>query len=344
MQEILKSYQAYLRNSLGYTTETVVKYIGNLFIIFKELGITSLGDLQAEKINSAWLADLWKIVQDRRGLSDNTVISYQSSLKKYLKFLEDNGHIAPGTAAQIKLARPTQVHLQGLSAEEQVALREYLARNLKTEVERRNAALIMFVWATAARISEALNLRVHKDGLIYTDKSSLRSGSFSIHRGQIYVYIEAAKFKRDRNIPVADEAVAYLNYYLENRKEKSPILFLSHTRNKPHDQLTRSGAYVVFEKVFKKAGIPKPKSLLTHSLRHTAADRWILSGKFTEQQIKAMMGLSSSQTLEVYYHRNRDFIRDFALAENPVNVPGISKEILEIERLIKGRYVRQVQI
>lgn len=342
MQELLQQYQNHLRHNLGNTAETVVKYVGNLRIIFDELNIENLEDINAGEINQKWLDDLWNIMQNRRGLSDSTVRIYQSSLKKFIVFLEKNELIAPGTAGRIDLAKPSHVHIEGLSHEAQKQLREYLANSLQSETGCRNAALISFMWSTGCRISEAIALDVHGDGYIYTDNPLTRSGSFSISEGDVYVHING-KGKRNRNIPVAVESVAYINYYLENREtRRSSTLFMGCANNHRGERLTRGGANFALKGVFADIGIQKPVGVCSHILRHTAIEHWIKSG-FSAMEIISMTGHSSAKELEPYYRRSRDLTRVFAHEGNTMaKFNKMNKKLRTFEAALKSRHARGV--
>lgn len=339
MEEILKSFHQHLLMNEGSTPESANKYRSNLGILFDMLKIEQIADLQAQKINKAWLAGIWTTIQEKRGLSDNTIISYQTSLKKFVKYLEDLDMIPRGTHTQIQLAKKTEVHLNGLSSQEKELLRNYLSRNLKTDIQRRNAAMIYFLWSTGCRISEAIRLNVHGDGMIYTDQASRISGDFHIYDGAIYVHIRG-KGKRERDIPVSSTAVAYLNLYLENRPDKSSALFISYPKWRPPDRITRHGAYFSVKEVFKAAGIDMPEKVMTHILRHTAIESWILSGKYTSKQIISMTGHSTEEGLEPYYRRSRDLIRVLSEEGSPLNDVKVPKDIQQFEDILKKKYVR----
>ena len=223
MREIIKKYESYLLNDCGFTHETVEKYIGNLLIIIRKLNIISLADIKPEEISREWMYQFWDAIQSGKRLSDSTRKGYAVALKKFLQYLEEYGYPIPqGTAAKIKLPKQTEVHYEGLSYDEKKALRNWIPMHLKSVVDKRNAALIFFLWSTGCRISEALQLDVHADGIIYTDNPMVRSGSFFLARskdtGQLNVYVHInGKGKRNRNIAVSPKAIAYINFYLENR-------------------------------------------------------------------------------------------------------------------------------
>jgi len=343
MQQILDRYASHILNERGFTPATVDKYIGNLHIIFRKLEIKSLADFDPAKISQEWQYVFWDTVQAGRRLADATRRSYLVALKSFLLYLEEHGYPIPrGTAANIRLPRPTEVFYEGLNKDEQKKLREYLCFNLKSIVQLRNTALIFFLWSTGCRISEALQLNVHADGYIYTDDPTMRSGDFEVNGKDVYVEING-KGKKHRKIVVTPEAVAYINFYLEQRwqreKIKSPILFLNHYRRDHHTRLSRTGSYSVIMRVLEAAGIDKPRGLGTHLLRYTAIDTWVDMG-LPITQIIAMTGHSSSETLDHYIRRRKERTRIFAREANAIRTPTVDKEIGKFEDILIKRYVR----
>lgn len=333
MKSILESYEHYLRHSLGYTPETVTKYIGNLFIIFRDLNITSLEELK--EINKKWLAEIWHILQKKRSLVDATVMSYQTALKKFVKYCGDNDYLPADLYKQIELTKPTDVYLYGFSREEKEAIRSYLSIHLATDKERRDAALIYFLWATGVRISEALQLDVHGDGVIYTTPNTY-SGSFHTSDGKMYVHVNG-KGKKNRIIIVSKEAVSYLNLYLWNRKDRRKELFLNHSSAHETDRLKRVGAYVVINDVFKKAGIEKLKGIATHRLRHTAVEEWIKLNIPTKA-IVAMLGHYDERSLEPYFRRMKELTDIFAEQGNTIGKVEVPNDIKKFEEILRQRY------
>lgn len=345
IKQLITDFGDYLTNTKGFSPETLGKYKRNLEIIFETINILDVSDLQPEKINKSWVNKIWQLIQKSKGISDNTVRNYQSSLRSLFKFLEDNGQMPIGTHRKIELSKPTEVHISGMTHDEKVTIRNFLTKDLKSVRGRRDAALFFFMWSTGCRISEALKLNVHPDGVIYTDNPMTRSGDFSLVRGEdgrylVYVHIQG-KGKRNRSIPVSDEAIIYINFYLENRETKSPVLFMSHTRYMQAQRLKRVSVQPIIERVFTKAGVVLKKGVASHVFRHTAIDSWILSGRYTPLQIIAMTGHANVDSLEPYFRRSQQLTRDFAIAGNPLNIPGIGKDVKNFEDLLKKRYLRK---
>lgn len=339
MQKIIEQYRSYITNDRGFTKETVYKYMSNLRIMFERMKITDISQIRDTVINKRLIDQFWEDLQKNRSGSDATRVSYLSTLKGFLRFAYDIGVMPENISDKIILPKAREVYLEGLSKAEQQTLRKYLAENLRTERELRDAALIMFLWATATRISEAINLNCHPDSYIYFHSESVKSGDFFLEDDKIYVYI-SGKGKRDRKIRVSDDALTYLNLYLHERKRRNEILFQNIRNSYSNEQrLTRIGASVIIRKVFEKCGIKRDKGVLTHVLRHTAINTWIEQG-VTALQIIAMTGHSQASGLDVYFKRNKKITDIFGEgAKSTVTIT--DSRLRKMEALIKKRHSLQ---
>lgn len=338
MNEIIQSYKSYLVNDRGFTPETVKKYMSNIRIMFDKMNITAVNQLNDTIINKRLIDNFWEDLQKNKPVSDSTRASYLSALKLFLRFCYDINKLDKDIADKIKLPRARDVYLEGLSKKEQAVLRNYLATHLKTEKDLRDAALIMFLWGTATRVSEALNLNCHPDSYIYFHTESVRSGSFFMEDNKIYVHI-MGKGKRDRKIRVNDDVLTYLNIYLHERGKRDEILFHNmHNQFNDKRRLSRNGASRIIERVFEACEIKRDKGVLTHTLRHTAINTWIEQG-ITSLQIIAMTGHSQASGLDLYFKRNKmitDIFGEDAKSTGNITDPRLK----EMESLMRQRHAQ----
>lgn len=339
LNEILESYVSHIDNELGFTKETVDKYYGNLLIIFRKTRISEISQLNDVIINRRLLNDFWLEMAADKPLKDNTRAVYLSALKSFLKFCYQFGFTDKNYAPSIKMPKKPLLYLEGMSKKEQKIFREYITKLAVkgTEAGNRNAALCMFLWGTACRLSEAINLRVHPDGYIYFHDESIMSGDFFMEDGKFYVHIKG-KGKKDRKIIVNPDILAYLNLYLKERRYKNEILF-QNVRNgrNPKKQISRNGAMVEIVRLLNDAGIKKERGLATHIFRHTAINHWIEEG-YDHSWICAMTGQTLS-ALDIYFHRNKkitDIFGEKAKSTGTLDNPAL----IELEKLIKARHAQ----
>lgn len=336
MQEILSSYRTYLENDKGFSDNTVKRYSDSVEKMFKILRVYSIEQLTPDLINKRWLDHFWNESQIKRPYADKTRVMYLSALKSFLGFLYKHEMITHDIAEKIEMPKTRTLFLEGLSDKEQKTLREYIATKLRTESDMRNAAIIMFMWSTAARVSEALRLRCHPDSYIYFHDSSMISGDFHVEDDRVYVHI-MGKGKKDRKIVVPDDALAYLNLYLNERKTKNAVVFQGLNKE---ESLRRESVVYMLYRYFNACGIKKPEGLCTHVLRHTAINTWIERG-IPGERIVTMTGHANVSSLDIYFKRNKKLTNVFAMEGRAVKDVEDPK-LRQLEELMRQRHTPKV--
>ena len=340
LENLLEPFGSYLYNDCGHTEGTRERYLGNLRRIFRNLNLHTLEDVQKADINKRWMSYFWECMDNGQNFSDQTRRNILAALKKFLKFLEHDRLIDSGIAASIVLPKAEIRHYDGLNPEEQRVLKTYLYTNLGTDVDRRNSALIMFLWATGCRISEALKLNCAADSVIYYNPLK-KSGDFSVfinerEEWRAYAHING-KGKRNRSIPISDDVVEILNLYLHFRPVKNEILFQSHSTKPDYNgsRLTRFGAYSMVCDTLKNAGIDKSREQATHIFRHTFIEDLINQG-ISSVNIISMTGHASENGLEPYFRRSKLLTHSLGGDINPfTRVKVVDDKFDAIEKLKK---------
>lgn len=123
----------------------------------------------------------------------------------------------------------------------------------------RDRALVMTLYATAARISEVVALnRVDVD-----------------HGRARYASIKG-KGSRPRTIFLREYAGRAIAIYLRERTDGNPALFVSHSRNGQYGRLTITSAHNVVKKAVRALGLHE--SLSAHDFRHYRATQLLREG------------------------------------------------------------------
>ncbi|NIT58010.1 MAG: hypothetical protein GWN00_17820, partial [Aliifodinibius sp.] len=283
MQHIVQDYKSYLETDCRYPYDTVRNYLATLPSIFHNLQISSVRDINVQKVAHAWKYSRWKPIHKGIQLSDANQDGYLPALKEFLKYLEDNGYpVQRGISDIIRVTGPQNLKLKGLASAEQKKLKDFLVFHVNSDIQRRDTVLAWLLMETGCTVNEALALNVHTDGIIYYDPQHSYSGDFEVIDGQVFVHIRGIG-KQSRKLLLSPQMATFLNFYLENRSQRSSILFVNNNsitggsksgngRPGKHiaKRLTPSAAENIIEKIFTKAGIKVRPGRMTEVLRYTA--------------------------------------------------------------------------
>lgn len=151
---------------------------------------------------------------------------------------------------------------------------------LKTPFDYRNKAMLELMYGCGLRVSELVNLEVH-----------------DIDMSNCIVRI-MGKGSKEREIPIGEYAIHYLNLYLQERekllKNKScDKLFLNN-----HGQgMTRQGFFKNLKGILREKGLNE--NISPHTLRHSFATHLLNRGADL-RSIQEMLGHSDISTTKIY--------------------------------------------
>ncbi|WP_062522253.1 site-specific tyrosine recombinase XerD [Demequina silvatica] len=164
----------------------------------------------------------------------------------------------------------------------------------------RDRALLELVYATGARISEAVGLDVDDLELAPGEETVLLRG----------------KGRKERIVPVGGYAVEALDAYLVRARAAfaqagggTPALFLN-TRG---GRLSRQSAWAILRAAAERAGVA---DVSPHTLRHSFATH-LLSGGADVRVVQELLGHASVTTTQIYTLVTRDTLREVYAATHP---------------------------
>lgn len=164
----------------------------------------------------------------------------------------------------------------------------------------RDAALLELVYATGARISEAVGLDVDDVALAAGEESVLLRG----------------KGRKERVVPLGGYAARSLEAYLvrarpaiASKGKGTPAVFLN-TRGA---RLSRQSAWAILKDASERAGVD---NVSPHTLRHSFATH-LLSGGADIRVVQELLGHASVTTTQVYTLVTQDTLREVYAASHP---------------------------
>ncbi|MFT7824328.1 MAG: tyrosine-type recombinase/integrase [Sulfurimonas sp.] len=184
---------------------------------------------------------------------------------------------------RIPMAKIPQNLPKYLSGEEIVRGAERIDRSTLTGL--RDYALILFLYASGCRISEALSVQ----------RSDILEG---------WLKIRFAKGEKERMVPLAPVATEAIEAYLAQQDMGSSYLWLNYRG----ERLSRISAYKVVKKYL---------GVSPHVLRHSFASSLIIGGADL-RVVQELLGHSSLETTQIYTHIQRQNLAETMRSYHPL--------------------------
>ena len=269
-----------------------------------------------------------------KGLSANTVASYDNDVQKLLQFLEEKNERLPSVTEPLLHEFLSVLHDIGIHPRSQARIVSGIRvffQFLKTSgYTDHNPATLLELPRLGRQLPDILTVdeidameaacddstyegcrnraiieTTYCCGLRVSELVGLQMSKVDIDEG--YVTVDG-KGSKQRIVPIASSAVDAIRAYLPLRSNLTPkrgsedILFL----NRRGGQLTRTMIFYIVKKLCGECGIKK--NISPHTLRHSFATH-LLEGGANLRAIQEMLGHESITTTEIYVHIDRSFLR-----------------------------------
>ena len=259
-----------LRSERGLSVNTVTAYRRDLRDYFEFLdGNETPSDV------GGFVAQL-----SRRGLARSTRARKLAAVRGYHRFLVVEGHTMEDPTVLIDAPRRGRTLPKALTVDQIEDLLN--APDRSTLLGLRDVAILEFLYATGARVTEAVTV-----GLTDLD---LESGTV----------IVTGKGDKQRLIPLGSHARVAIERYLPvrlellNESERSDVLFV----NARGRSLTRQGMWDIVKRNGRRAGLEEA-TLSPHVVRHSVATHMVEGGADL-RTVQEMLGHASISTTQVY--------------------------------------------
>ena len=288
-------------------------------------------ELENKKYEDKHIEEYITYIELTKKLSDNTILSYTNSLNLFHRYIKKNLNLSNENDIENYIKYLNDTHSNASVNHEVTVLNEfykylkrknYIKENIMEKIstrktpkrlpkfltpeevdtllnielndkfDYRNKAMLEFMYATGARVSEILSLEV---------------GDIDFFNCKVLVKGKGAK---ERVLPISDVALKYLKIYIEEyrnnffpkNKKYNNYLFL----NNHGEQLSR----VAFLKIIKKEALKKgiKKDVSPHILRHSFATHLIENGADI-RSVQLLLGHENITTTEIYTHLSNEFVK-----------------------------------
>jgi len=230
------------------------------------------------------------------GLQPATIRRQISALRTYFKFLGGEGVVVRDPTERLDAPKGWRRLPAVLTVAEVQRLLE--ATDTDAPLGIRDRALLEVAYATGARVSELVTLRLQD--LMFQDGLARLFG----------------KGSKQRIVPVGRRALGAASLYAReirpglDRGRSRGVLFVN-ARGGP---LSRVGAWGIIKAAARRAGLTKRVS--PHTLRHSFATH-LLEGGADLRAVQEMLGHADLATTQLYTHVDREYLRSVHRSFHP---------------------------
>lgn len=293
-----RAVDAYLRHvtiERGLSAHTTAAYGRDLAVYLHWLVERGIED--TSRITPAVVAEY---AADRAALvpppAASSLARMQSTVRGLHRFLVREGIEVDDPTGRLRPPKPARRLPKALTIAEVESLLQ--APSPDEPLGLRDRALLELLYATGARVSEAVGLDV--DDLAHGDVLRLRG-----------------KGSKERIVPLGSYARAAIDAYLTRvrpmlaaRGSATPRLFLG-ARGAP---LSRQSAWLIIKAAAEAAHVTSEVS--PHTLRHSFATH-LLQGGADVRVVQELLGHASVATTQIYTHVSVNALRDVYLTAHP---------------------------
>jgi len=282
----ITKYVYYLDVEEGLSSNTIEAYLHNINRYISFLTSKSIDSpAQVKKENVIEFIEYLH----RKGLSQNSISRNFAAVKSYHQFLyrENMSESDPTETVQVSASQRKLPDV--LNVEETIKLIE--TPDSSTPLSIRDRAMLEFAYATGARVTELVSIKLQN---IFFDENIVRI---------------TGKGSKERIVPLGQVAKERVLDYLNTSRpvlagdSSRDVLFLN-ARGAP---LTRMGFWKILRKYVLLSGITKHTS--PHTLRHSFATH-LLEGGADLRVVQELLGHVYISTTKVYTHIDREYIKE----------------------------------
>lgn len=283
-------------------------------------------------------------IKYEKRLSDNTIISYQNDLKKYINYLK-KAHIS-----SFKEVKPKTIELMLISEKDLntaslahlllsiKSLHKYLLKlkildeDISSNIEQPKMAKHLPDVLSYDEVNNLLNIEINNNedirnkamlellyasGFRISELLNIKLGDIDYTNAVVRTF---GKGSKERVVPLPDVTLDYINKYLKVRKvilgnKESDYLFITRRGSK----MDRTTFFKFIKNLLIKKNIHKDIS--PHTLRHSFATH-LLEGGADLRSIQVLLGHENIKTTKIYTHLSKEKLLDDYIDKHPRSKKG----------------------
>jgi len=276
----------------GLSPNTLSAYRADLTALDRWLQARGTGIIDAKRADLlAFIA--WRV---ESGARPRSTARQLSSFRRFYRYFVREGSVKEDPTSQIAMPKIGRSLPKSLTEEEVDALLG--APEVNDPLGHRDRTMLEVLYATGLRVSELVNLR---------------AGQVNLNQGVLRI---VGKGDRERLIPLGDEAVRWLNEFINGPRleilleRQTDCLFPT----RRGDRMTRQAFWHIIKRYASKASVQK--ALSPHTLRHAFATHLLNHGADL-RVVQMLLGHSDLSTTQIYTHVARERMKELHAHHHP---------------------------
>jgi len=277
MNRYCDKFFSYLEIEKNYSPHTLINYKADIKEFFGFIENTPI-----EKIDHLWLRKFLARLRVKE-YRPRTISRKLSAIRSFFRFLHREGYIKNNPAVLLMSPKLDKLLPEFLTEKEMSQFIE--APKSEQKMGRRDRAIFETLYTTGIRVSELVGLNIHDVDFIGNIAKVLGKG------------------KKERLVPLGNQAVNAIKDYVDHRKTTSKALFL----NKNGTRLTDRGIRLIVNKYIN--AVSTQMHISPHIFRHSFATHLLNRGADL-RSVQELLGHSSLSSTQVYTHVSNKRLRD----------------------------------
>ncbi len=229
-------------------------------------------------IISADISGYMRAYKQIRKISNQTLKNVRAVYSSFFAWLRDRDRVHKNPMALVEEIKVEKIIKKPYSDEEREKMLR-VCRNI------RDKAMLEFLYSTAVRVSELINL--NREDIKFSTRD-------------LIVYGKGGK---ERRVYINERTHLYLQEYLQSRTDDNPALFVSLA--KPHGRLSVAGVEDVVKKIGRCAGVEKAHP---HRFRRTSITNALNRGMPLQEAV-IFAGHSKPETTLLYSETDQEAVK-----------------------------------
>ncbi|MBS1904385.1 MAG: site-specific tyrosine recombinase XerD [Bacteroidetes bacterium] len=280
-----RAYLSYLKIERGLSGNSLDAYGRDIAKL-----VTFLSD-HSKSVSTARTADLQRFVKElsEAGLERTSIARIVSAIRGFYRYLLSERMLTSDPTEALELKSPRRQPPEVLSIDEIERILSQPDRSTHKGI--RDRAILEFLYATGARVSEATTLTLSQ--LFLAD-------------GMVRLF---GKGSKERIVPIGGVAIEFLDEYLSTVR---PILIHSDRmtdavflNQKLGTGMSRMAIWNIIQEYCRAAEIEK--HITPHTMRHSFATH-LLEGGADLRIVQELLGHADISTTEIYTHVDRSYL------------------------------------